>query len=76
MTFSELLSLLFAMACVVAIATVLGVVGPALDEEPWKQEIARREFRRDLQAAQFCREMNRNSSFQWAASGELVCIPR
>jgi hypothetical protein len=40
------------------------------------QQQAAREFRRDLAAAQLCRETVGESAIQWTAAGALVCVPR
>jgi hypothetical protein len=75
MTFSELMSIIFSIAIAVVIGTFLGVVGPTLDSSSYDKEIANREFRRDMQAAAFCRNQLSGSTYQWTESGALVCIP-
>ena len=62
--------------CTATLAAALLFIGPAMDAQGTNRERAQREFRRDLQAAQFCREQFGEASYQWAESGELVCIPR
>lgn len=70
------------VVCVTAFACwLLGVFGPSLDaydsgSTNAARSQAKRELRRDLAAAKLCREAHGESSFQWTAADELVCIPR
>ena len=76
-----LFDLILVTAIVAAIAYLLGVFGPSLDERDSAssrdaQTQAQRDTRRDLAAAALCREQHGETGFTWTAAGELVCIPR
>jgi hypothetical protein len=63
---------------VVAIAAALAGLGPALDSNSTTdaQVTAKTELRRDLAAAELCREeFGNGATFQFTADNELVCIP-
>ena len=61
-------------ASVIALGLIF--IGPSLDSYDASKEKSSREFRRDMQAAQYCRELHGESGFEWTENGELVCIPR
>lgn len=59
------------------IASILLFIGPVIESHDLRnKEQSKRAFRRDLQAAQFCRELHGESGYEWKDGGELVCIPR
>ena len=73
MNFRTFFWLLYAFAVAALLAMLLGAGGQALDEHDRQSDSA---LRRDRLAAEHCRERHGESSYEWAASGELVCIPR
>ena len=76
MSFTGLMRIIFVFALTAAFAYVLGGLGHQLDAHSSTEDAASEDYRRDLRAAQYCRETHGESTFQWANSGELVCIPR
>lgn len=63
---------------VVAIAAALAGLGPALDSKSTTdaQISAKTELRRDLAAAELCREeFGMGAMPTWTADNELVCVP-
>lgn len=63
---------------VVAIAAALAGLGPALDSKSTTdaQISAKTELRRDLAAAELCREeFGMGAMPTWTQEGDLVCVP-
>lgn len=68
------------------IVAILGVLGPALDDNSaeWQQSSdlsdaqrqARQQLRKELAAARMCRETAPGAALVWTADGEAVCVPR
>jgi hypothetical protein len=59
------------------VASGLLFIGPVIESHDLhNEEQAKRAFRRDLQAAEFCRQMHGEAGYEWKDDGELVCIPR
>jgi len=75
MTLHRLINCLIVVCLTCMFALALGVLGPSM-EPGYPREVKERALRRDLQAAEFCRVNSGRSTFEWAESGELVCIPR
>jgi hypothetical protein len=65
--------LLYAFAVAALLGMLLGAGGNALDEFDHQKDVR---LYRDRLAAEHCRERHGESSFEYSASGELVCIPR
>lgn len=76
MTPHRLFNWALAVFCVLSVAVLLGAGGAWLDDYDRIKSMQSRGMRRDLHAAQYCRELHGQSGYQWAESGELVCIPR
>jgi hypothetical protein len=71
---NQVLTVAYAMA----FAGALAYMGPAIDSKSTTdaQISAKTELRRDLAAAELCREeFGNGATFTFTASNELVCIP-
>ena len=84
--FTPLFDLILVTAVVLAIAYLLGVFGPGLDDLDATRLTAQAavdaqtqadlDWHRDMAAAALCRSQHGETSFTWTAAGDLVCIPR
>lgn len=76
------------LGLVLAFVVVLGALGQSMDAHDANRQADRQqsithgtshqgtELRRNLSAADLCRDRHGEAGFTWTAAGKLVCIPR
>jgi hypothetical protein len=73
------------LALVAVFAVPLAYLGPTIDNRAeWQESQALKdaqnreqsELRRDMAAAELCREQHGESLVRWTEAGQLVCVPR